>query len=494
MIDSHLSVVDTVDTIRAKLLLNCCWAVGRNVLLLGPTASAKTMLINEFMSRSDPKKTVLKAAVGSASTSADSLQTLIESNVVHRQGYVYGAKDRKRLAIFVDDLNLPNNRTTELLRQVSDDSFLVTTKAPFEWHQIENIFLMAAATSKEGSTDIGCIDHRIMRHFTLISVNPPKDEELKSVMSSILNQVMHASQGQLLEMELHNGLVAAACNVMKEVCQVLKPAPCPGRTHYLFSVRDLTSVFLSLRRLDDDSRSDPVRVVSFWRHEMVRTIGDCISRANDGYWFNGLVDKEVGTRWPEVATKLEDYFVTIPEFAGTLEKKETSKECLTVVGSINQVRDNVSEYLTQYMEDVNNRDFDVALTDCVLEQVVRMHRLLTKPESCRLLLLAQHGFQIVELCRLSLHIAGASLAEVDTSNVDSFFADMRTLVRVSGLEQTNRAVILKAAELRSPKMWDLLNSILVSSFHHQLLSNDEMDALLQVNYFFSLGNSTQKRK
>jgi dynein heavy chain, axonemal len=44
----------------------------------------------------------------SGATSAAQIQKFVESNIIHRQGFTYGALDKKRFAIFVDDINAPS--------------------------------------------------------------------------------------------------------------------------------------------------------------------------------------------------------------------------------------------------------------------------------------------------------------------------------------------------------------------------------------------------
>ena len=48
-----------------------------------------------------------KKLVFSGSSKALQLQQFIEANIYHRQGFVYGAKENRKLQMFLDDLNLP---------------------------------------------------------------------------------------------------------------------------------------------------------------------------------------------------------------------------------------------------------------------------------------------------------------------------------------------------------------------------------------------------
>ena len=46
-----------------------------------------------------------------------------------------------------------------------------------------------------------------------------------------------------LEIELHNTIVKASCQILTAVQDVLRPTPMPGRHHYLFTLKDLTTCF-----------------------------------------------------------------------------------------------------------------------------------------------------------------------------------------------------------------------------------------------------------
>ena len=35
------------------------------------------------------------------------IQKFIESNIVHRKGFTFGAPDKKQFVVFIDDINIP---------------------------------------------------------------------------------------------------------------------------------------------------------------------------------------------------------------------------------------------------------------------------------------------------------------------------------------------------------------------------------------------------
>lgn len=51
--------------------------------------------------------TIVKRLNFSGATNVNQLQKFIEANIVHRQGFTFGAPDKKKLSIFIDDIDVP---------------------------------------------------------------------------------------------------------------------------------------------------------------------------------------------------------------------------------------------------------------------------------------------------------------------------------------------------------------------------------------------------
>ena len=78
--------VETVDTMRARFLMELVSSVDKNILLVGPRGCGKTCMINDFYSNKNDKNTLVKRIAYSAGTTASELQKFMESVVYHRQG------------------------------------------------------------------------------------------------------------------------------------------------------------------------------------------------------------------------------------------------------------------------------------------------------------------------------------------------------------------------------------------------------------------------
>jgi len=89
----------------------------------------------------------------------------------------------------------------------------------------------------------------------------------------------------------------------------------PGRCHYTFCLRQMTKMCQCLRRIADEDRANDVYVISLWKHEMERIIGDQLCRTADVLWFEEALNKvttEMLSHYEDAQNKLQKYFVTFP--------------------------------------------------------------------------------------------------------------------------------------------------------------------------------------
>ena len=82
---------------------------------------------------------------------------------------MYGAKDNKRLQLFIDDVNLPAadahgvQRVNELLRRLLDDRVICTLQKPFEWRNVEGLSVVSAMSmSEHASSSSRSMHNRLM--------------------------------------------------------------------------------------------------------------------------------------------------------------------------------------------------------------------------------------------------------------------------------------------------------------------------------------------
>ncbi|CAL1527205.1 unnamed protein product [Lymnaea stagnalis] len=484
--------IDTVDTIRTRLLVEFSAASGRNVLLVGPHGSGKTSILNDYMHSQDPQLSVCKRLVFSGASTAFQLQQFIDSNIYHRQGFVYGAKENKNLKVFIDDLNLPlpnthgAQRCNELLRQLLDEKQLCTLVRPFEWRTVEGLSIVSAmALSDNPAASNRLIGERLLRHFAVFSMPAPQGESLKTMVHGILKVNMTKGETTGLDLDLHNALVSASCEMLISIQNVLRLTPMEGRDHYLFTLKDITKCFQCLRRLADESKADDIMVISLWRHEMIRIVRDGISRMSDLNWFDNKLSSVLEDTWKDKLSGLRENFVTFPVDARVFQRPVTSvgakhvKVALQPIDKLSDLHSCLNTHLNRYNDEFGNIRLNTMLSDFVISHVVRMHRILSFSHGGNMLLIGAVGSNLSTLCRLALHVADIPIHKIDASKQSNFFDGLRSAVRLSGSEGKVISLLFTSSDLENLIYLDAVNSLLISGEYPHLFSNDEMEGLLQ---------------
>ncbi|KAI8520697.1 hypothetical protein Bbelb_004510 [Branchiostoma belcheri] len=486
--------VETVDTIRCQVLMDYALSSGQNVLLVGPPGSGKTSLINDLIDTQDPATHIVKRLVWSSASQASQLQTFVEANIHHRQGFVYGAKDYKGFQIFIDDINMPARdefgvqRVNENLRELLDHHILLKLQKPFEWRTVEGLSVLAALTLHEyPSTSTQLLSERLIRHFSVIHLPAPQGQDLESVVNSMLEANM-SFDGQGLDTELHTSLTAASCELLTSVQDVLRPSPMPGRQHYMFTLRNIAKAFQCMKRLTSESRADEKMVVGLWRHEVWHIMENSICRKSDQNWFNHNLQEILKKHFPDIEEEtLPPHFVTFPIDGRAYQRPVTTmstdkkiRVALQPIVSMKEVQETLASHLVSYNERFRNEQLDVLLCEYVFQHIARVHRVLSFQNGGNLLMIGAIGSHLVTMVKLALHIADVDMYHVDCSRANTFFDGLRSAVRMTGSEGKMLTLLFTAKDLHDESYLDAINSLLVCGEYPPLFSNDELEGLLQV--------------
>nr|CAB3238692.1 dynein heavy chain 8, axonemal-like [Phallusia mammillata] len=483
--------VDTVDTIRVRSLLEFTHTARKHTLIIGESGIGKTALINDFLDTQDKQSSILRRLVFSHSSTSSQLHSFIHHNIQHRQGFVYGAKDGKYLEAFIDDVNLPSHdphgvqRCNELLRTLMDDHSICNLTKPFEWRTVEGLEVLATMSTVSAEFNL---DSRLLRHFAVLRLRAPSSSDLRSVVYSVLEANL---SDKPLNQELHEAIATASSKLIELVKDVLRPCPMPGRHHYAFSLRQLTKMCQCMRRLADDDRSNELRVVSLWSHEMERLIGDQLCRTADVTWFEENLKRittDSFSKCFEPDKELMKYFVTFPVETKLHHRPiASSQRSIRIkLHSLNDPRDTLDclkAHLAHYNEDQQQSHDaldNIIFSDDVLCHLIRMHRVLSYHHGGSMVIVGAVGSHLTQLTRLALHVADLRPSPIDSSRPTAFFDSLRTAVRVAGTDGHPVSVVLSARELQDPSFLDAINSLLVAGEYPHLFSNDELEGLLQV--------------
>lgn len=115
----------------------------------------------------------------SAQTNSYTTQISIESKLQKKQQFCYGARAGRKVAIFIDDINMPQveeygaQPPIEMLRLLVDKSGVYDRKERF-WKQIENTIILACSAPPEGGRND--LTQRFTRHFNILCLPQPNQK------------------------------------------------------------------------------------------------------------------------------------------------------------------------------------------------------------------------------------------------------------------------------------------------------------------------------
>ncbi len=474
-------MVPTRNSVAHKYLLSSL-REHRPVLLLGESGTAKTLTVSKHISAlpsSTHGSLVLCFSIG---TKSQDVQASVEASISKQSGSIYVPTGRKKLVVFIDDLNMPEmdqygtREALALLLFLIGKGCLYDRGKAFTLKNVCNVEYVAAMRPVGGA-----IDPRLLSLFSVVHFPQPSYGTLELIFKTILShQLGHFvnSAGECI-----TSIVRSTLSLFQAI-KVKLPAT-PSKFHYIFTLRDLSSIVHGLCLADagiiGNTANPDASLIRMWRAECLNVFSDRLV-GSDPDIFKGLMADLVNKTWPETSDIILANPVMFGDFryaSSRLEGGEAPQvyEDLDTHGEVRKIFEQV---LDTY--NVDRKPMNLVLFDSAIEHATRLHRIIRRPRG-HALLVGVGGNGKKSLTRLVTYAAGCSLFEIKLHRhygEPEFREDLKSLFRsISSKKARSVIFLLTDSHIVQKGFMEYINNILTTGQIPSLFDKDEIGELVR---------------
>ena len=485
-------LIPNVGSIRTEFLMGCAAGLGENVLLIGEQGSAKTTLVYSFLKKKNPEENVITNSNFSSSTTPQIFQKSIEASVDKRMGSMYGPPAGKNMAMFIDDLNLPevnewgDQCTNEFFRAMIENNGYYSLEKPGDFMTLVDVKYMAAMNHPGGGRND--IPHRLKRHFVTFNCTIPTDDAIDHIFGTIAKGHFNRNRGFSEDViSLIDKLVPLTRKLWKATKE--KMLPTPAKFHYVFNLRDLSRIWLGMIGTQAAVISSPNVTINLWRHELSRVLSDRFINEVDKSWFDTelitSVRNELGEDY-EVMAKEIKYFVDFmrdaPEPTGE-EGDDADMESPKVyepVDDFSPVVSRLSVFQDQYNEILRGVSMDLVFFPDAMINLIKISRIIRNPGG-NVMLVGVGGSGKQSLTKLASFIAGYRTFQITltrTYNTSNFVEDIKLLFRTTGTTGTGATFLFTDQDIKSENFLEYINNVLAGGLITSLYTREEQKEII----------------
>jgi dynein heavy chain, axonemal len=472
-------MVPTTDSVLYSHMLKIL-APQRPILFVGESGTAKTTIIQKYLSEL-PSTAFSRLNINfSSRTTAADVQTNVEANVDKRSGSVYGPPSGKKLLVFIDDMNMPKVDTYGTQQPIALLLFLMGRGCVYDrtkdlnLKHLKDLQYIGAMGPPGGGRNP--VDPRFIALFNVFNLTPPTQQVLTNIYNSII--VTRYTQ-------FADPVKAVAAKITLSTLRLFnfivdKMPPTPSKFHYIFNLRDLSRVYEGLCMGTPDVISGPDKFLRLWRNECDRVFCDRLTTLEDQNVYYGEIKNILRETYndcsqttmvnPSLFGDFEDAVARIASDGGS-EDVRLYKD----LGGYEDIRKIFTEVLDLYGQ--SNKPMTLVLFEQALEHLCRIHRIIRSPRG-NALLVGVGGSGKQSLTRLASFCAGYKLFQITLSRgyaEEQFKDDLKELYKLLGTSEV--VFLFTDAHVVEEGFLEFINNMLTTGMVPALYAQDEKDAL-----------------
>lgn len=368
-------MVPTQDTTKHNYILETLLAVERPIFFTGNSGVGKSAIIANLLSQQKEKGTLQPIVINmSAQTTSLRTQQSIEDKLEKKKRTLFGAPPGKKIAIFVDDINMPlveeygAQPPIELLRLFLDRKGMYERGA-WWWKDVADSTIIACAAPPSGGRAV--LTPRFSRRFNMICLPEASTGTLQVIFASILNGFLGSGFVDKVK-NLGDPAILSTIEIYNKIQEDLRPTP--AKFHYLFNLRDVSKVVQGLCMTKPVSISNDDTFMRLWVNESFRVFYDRLINDEDRGWYKNLVMDLISKNF-KMAPEKDELFAGLK--FGDILKLESSL-MYEYITDVNKLLKSLHSSLDDYNLSSSNK-MNLVLFDDAVEHILRICRVLKQP-------------------------------------------------------------------------------------------------------------------
>mmetsp|Transcript_20676 Transcript_20676/g.31602 ORF Transcript_20676/g.31602 Transcript_20676/m.31602 type:complete len:1097 (+) Transcript_20676:1528-4818(+) len=470
-------MVPTTDTTKYQFCMETLLAIEKPLFFTGASGVGKSAVIANTLANLKEKGNIMPININmSAQTSSPRTQMSIEEKLEKKKRTLFGAQPGKKIAIFVDDINMPAveqygaQPPIELLRLFLDKKGLYQ-RGEWAWKDVEDTTIIACAAPPSGGRAV--ITPRFTRRLNMFCLPEASQGTLSTIFSSIMKGFLGTGFAEKVR-NLEEASINSTIEIYIKIQEDLRPTP--AKFHYLFNLRDVSKVVQGVCMTKPVSIQNEDTFMKLWVNESFRVFYDRLINDEDRTWFKDLILELISKNF-KLSCDKETIFDELK--FGDLLKLDSPVQYYEFISDKNKLIKTLHSGLDEFNMSNSNK-MNLVLFNDAIDHILKIGRVLKQPRG-HIMLIGVGGSGKQSLIRLVTYMRGMDFSQVELTkgfNVDSFKEYIKGLMKMSGIEQKGISFVMTDTQIINEAFIENLNNLLNTGEIPNLMLPEDKDEIL----------------